>query len=152
MSDQPKNISDLGYQSVEEFVDMLDKMARSIGYEYIRDNVTPQVLKEIRNDIGTYEKFQDIRAECKKSYEYDHKVPSMLDVNRGLTNLYKITLNLMKASKNDTDARLDEVCLAINKIEEKIGLEKTDWNGGTEDVTSNTNDGEGIPPDSDGAE
>jgi len=145
----PKNLSDLGYKSPKEFVDALDKIGRSRGYIVIRD-LTPQMVKEIKEDVKTYQLFQDIRIECKKSHDYDHSVPIMLDVNRAALNVYTLLLNLLKANKSDTDAILGEVCLAINKIEEKIGLEKTDWNGGSKDVTDNAGDVQSIPPDSDG--
>lgn len=141
-----EQVKNLGCSTAKEFVDKLDKMARSKGYITIRDEMTQQMLKSIRDDAELYQTFQVIKSECKESYEYDHKTATMLDVNRGLTNLYGIVLNLIKASRNDTDTSLGAICAAINRIEEKIGLEPTDWNGGTENVAIDTGDGESVSP------
>ena len=136
---------DLGYTDPNEFVDTLDQMHRSKGHEVIRYNMSPFMLKKIRDDTELYKKFQDIKMECKKSYEYDRKMATMLDVNRGLTNLYNIILRLFASYKNGNDATLDAVCTAINKIEERLGMERTDWTGGQNNAAGNTEDGEGIP-------
>ena len=143
---------DLGYTDPNEFVDTLDQMHRSKGHEVIRDHMSPFMLKKIREDTELYKKFQDIKMECKKSYEYDRKVATMLDVNRGLTNLYNIILRLFASYKNGNDATLDAVCTAINKIEERLGMEQTDWTGGQDNVADNTEDGEGIQTGSDRTE
>ena len=136
---------DLGYTDPNKFVDALDQMHRSKGHEVIRYNMSPFMLKKIRDDTELYKKFQDIKMECKKSYEYDRKMATMLDVNRGLTNLYNIILRLFASYKNGNDATLDAVCTAINKIEERLGMERTDWTGGQNNAAGNTEDGEGIP-------
>lgn len=143
---------DLGCTDPNEFVDALDQMHRSKGHEVIRDHMSPFMLKKIREDTELYKKFQDIKMECKKSYEYDRKVATMLDVNRGLTNLYNIILHLLASYKNGNDATLDAVCAAINKVEERLGMEQTDWTGGQENAAGNTEDGEGIQTDSDRTE
>ena len=137
--------TDLGYADPNKFVDALDQMHRSKGHEVISYSMSPFMLKKIREDTELYKKFQDIKMECKKSYEYDRKMATMLDVNRGLTNLYNIILRLFASYKNGDDATLDAVCTAINKIEERLGMERTDWTGGQDNAAGNTEDGEGIP-------
>ena len=140
-----------GYTDAKGFVDMLDEKPRSEGYKIIRDEMSQDMLTKIKGDTQLYKRFQDIKIECKKSDEYDRKVPTMLDVNRGLTNLYGIILRLIGAQKNDNDATLSKVCTAINKIEERLGIEQTDWED-SKDVTVGTVNGKGITPDSDRTE
>lgn len=137
---------DLGLNNPTEFVDALDKMHRSKGYTIIKDHMSQKMLKAVREDVKLYQRFQDIKAECKKSFEYDKKVPTMLDVNKGLTNLYNIILRLFKSYKSGNDETLNEICQAINRIEEKLDMEQTDWTGGTNNATSDTGNGEGISP------
>jgi hypothetical protein len=117
-----------------DIVSNLDKMARSKGYIIIRDSISSRKVSEIREDTELYKLFQDIKKECKASFEYDHRMATMLDVNIGLTNVYSIVLKLIKASNSDVAERLDQICSAINTIEEKLGVTPTVWGGGTEDA------------------
>lgn len=136
--------ANLGCTSPEEFVDALDAIHRSKGYDVIRNNMTQAMMVSIHANTDLYQKFQEIKAECKKSYDYDRKTATTLEVNRGLTGLYGLVVNLIKAQKSDVDDTLVKVCGAINRIEEKVGLEPTDWTGGTSDATDHTSNGEGI--------
>lgn len=136
------------YKDANEFVDALDRMHRSAGYKTIRDGITQQMLDDIKKDPELYKKFQSIKQECKESFDYDNRAATMLDVNRGLTNLYKIILQLISAQRRDGDDTFTSICGAINKIEEKLGMEQTDWFGGMEDVADDTIDVEGIETDS----
>lgn len=131
----------------KEIVDILDDMARSHGYLIIQNVLPIDKVNEIKKDPELYKLFQSIKAECKQSWTYDHKVSTMLDVNKACTNLYTVVLKLLNAMKNDSDTRFDEICLSINKIEEKLGMEKTVWNGGTDSAESNNGDVEGITHD-----
>lgn len=118
--------------SVEGFMKKLSDTHRSVGYLVIRDCMTKELMDGIRANKDVYKEFQAIKQECKESWDYDHKTPNMLDLNKGLTNLYGVILRLISAMQNSHTQELDEIRVAINKIEEKIGIEPTDWNGGKE--------------------
>lgn len=115
--------------SPEELVDTLDKMTRSKGYTIIRDYIDKKTVENIKShDIKLYQLFQAIKMECKESWDYDRKVPTMADVNIGLTNLYGVILKIMRANIDDNQDKFIKIQTAINRIEEKVGLESTQWN------------------------
>lgn len=116
-------------QSAAEFVEMLDQMHRSKAYLVIRDEMTADMLKKIRSDadLSIYRKFQEIRQEAKKSWDYDHKTATMEDVNRACTNLYGMILKILKAETGSFDPVLNKMGEAINKIEENLGMPQTIW-------------------------
>lgn len=118
----------LDNNDIEGFLNDIDKMAASKAYLVIRDNINAQHVKKIK-DSGkdNYQKFQDIKLRAKQSWDYDHKVATMEDVNRACMNLYTIVLRLMQAQNGDYGDRFTAVMEAINKIEEKVGLEPTVW-------------------------
>lgn len=124
------------HQSAAEFVDKLDQMHRSKGYIFIRDNMTKNMLAEIRSNPELRQKFQAIKAECKQSWDYDHKTATMMDVNRACTNLYGMILKLLQAETSSFDPVLNAMGAAINTIEERLGMPKTQWTKeeGHEDV------------------
>lgn len=113
---------------VEEFLNDIDQMAASKAYLVIRDKLSNKHIKTIR-ESGTenYQKFQDIKLRAKKSWDYDHSVPTMEDVNRACMNLYTIVLRLMNAQNSDNSRELSKIQSAINRIEEKVGLDPTVW-------------------------
>lgn len=122
---------------VDEFMKKLTDTHRSVGYLAIRDCMTKALMDNIRADKNKYKEFQAIKQECEESWDYDHKTPNMLDLNRGLTNLYGIVVKLIKAVQDSHTQGLDEIRLAINKIEERVGIDPTDWNGGNPDGADN---------------
>jgi hypothetical protein len=124
--------------NVEGFLNDIDQMAASKAYLVIRDSIDNKHVKTIRESgKDNYQKFQDIKLRAKKSWDYDHSIPTMEDVNRACMNLYTLVLRLMNAQNNDYLRELSKIQQAINKIEEKVGLESTVW----EEDQDNLNDG-----------
>ena len=123
---------------VGEFLNDIDQMAASKAYLVIRDNIKSNHVKTIR-DSGkdNYQKFQDIKLRAKQSWDYDHSIPTMEDVNRACMNLYTLVLKLMNAQNSHYAEEFNKIHSAINKIEEKVGLEPTVW----EDTQDNMTDG-----------
>lgn len=136
---------ELGFEgnSVEDIIDKLDNMDRSSGYIAIRDNITFNKLKEIRSNPESYSKFQIIKSECKASFDYDRRIPTMYEVNAGLTNLYGIILKLLKAEKDDDNSRFTEIQQSIDMIREQIGMPITGQDKGDTNNEQH-NDGKGI--------
>lgn len=114
-------------ETAAEFVERLDKMPRSKGFLEIRDKMNPVLLREIRNDMELYKRFQAIRVECKQSWDYDHKMATMEDVNRACTNLYGILLKLLQSETSSFDPVLNKMGQAINNIEERLEMPQTQW-------------------------
>ena len=135
---------------IEGFLDDIDNMAASKAYLVIRDNINATHVKKIKESGKyNYQKFQDIKLRAKQSWEYDHKVSTMEDVNRACMNLYTIVLRLMNAQNTDNNDIFSNIMKAINRIEEKVGLTPTIWedaeksnketkiDGGTNNDTNN---------------
>jgi len=113
--------------NLQKIVNDLDSMARSAGYLIIRDLIRKDTIEEIRKDNDLYHVFQEIRSECVKSYNYDHGNAKIMDVNGACTVLYGTILKVLRASNNIAAQELDRVHAAINRIEEKLDIDKTDW-------------------------
>lgn len=116
-------------ETAAEFVARLDQMHRSKAYLAIRD-MTADMLRKIRGDAdpNLYRKFQEIRQEAKKSWDYDHKTATMEDVNRACTNVYGMMLKILQAETSSFDPILNKMGAAINNIEERLGMPQTIWN------------------------
>ena len=113
---------------IKGFLDDIDQMGASKAYIVIRDNINYQHIKKIK-DCGkdNYQKFQDIKMRAKRSWDYDHRQALMEDVNRGCMNVYTLILRIMRAQNDDFAEELGKIQTAINRIEEKVGLEPTVW-------------------------
>ena len=114
--------------NVKGFLDDIDKMGASKAYIVIRDNINYQHIKKIKESGNeNYQKFQDIKQRAKQSWDYDHRQALMEDVNRGCMNVYTIILKIMRAQNDDFAEEFSKIQKAINRIEEKIGVEPTVW-------------------------
>lgn len=123
-----KQIGMIESGNIEGFLNDIDQMAASKAYLVIRDNINPNHIRAIRESgKENYQKFQDIKIRAKESWNYDHKMATMEDVNRACMNLYTIVLRLMNAQNSDYQEEFTKIQTAINKIEEKVGLEPTVW-------------------------
>ena len=143
--------------NIEGFLNDIDQMAASKAYLVIRDNINNHHIKAIReSSTENYQKFQDIKIRAKKSWDYDHKMATMEDVNRACMNVYTLVLRLMSAQNGDFQEEFNKIRTAINKIEEKVGLEPTVWNTPIEkkgfdfekDGGNNVNDVQGVEENS----
>ena len=124
---------------IKGFLDDIDQMAASKAYLVIRDDIEQKHIKMIRESgKDNYQLYQDIKSRSKQSWDYDHRVPVMLDINKACTNLYTLILRLIRAYNNDTNDELNAIKTAINRIEEKIGIEPTMWEIGS--IVSNGGD------------
>lgn len=135
-----KMVSMIEAGDINGFLNDIDQMGASKAYLVIRDNINASHIKAIKESgKDNYQKFQDIKIRAKKSWDYDHKVATIEDVNRACMNLYTITLKLMRAQNSDLLEELNKIQLAINRLEEQAGLEKTVWN--EEPANDNLTDG-----------
>ena len=110
------------------FLKTLDQMAASKAYLVIRDEVTQKHVKAIKESgKENYQLFQDIKTRAKQSWDHDHKMAMMADVDRACRNVYTLLLRIFKAHNDTYVEELSEIRTAINRIEEKVGLEPTVW-------------------------
>ena len=133
---------------IKGFLDDIDQMGASKAYIVIRDNINYQHIKKIK-DSGkdNYQKFQDIKMRAKQSWDYDHRQALMEDVNRGCMNVYTLILRIMRAQNDDFAEELGKIQTAINRIEEKVGLEPTVWKPeeiSTDGGNNNAGDVQGV--------
>lgn len=128
--------------NIEGFLNDIDQMAASKAYLVIRDSITQKHINAIKNSgKDNYQKFQDIKIRAKQSWDHDHKHATMADVDRACLNVYTLVLKVMKVHADATAEELNQMRSAINRIEEQVGLEKTNWestddNGGNQDVSN----------------
>lgn len=113
---------------INGFLNDIDQMAASKAYIVIRDYIKQEHIRAIKESgKDNYQLFQDIKARAKQSWDYDHKLATIEEVNKACMNLYTIVLKLMRAQNDDLQEELGKMQSAINKIEEKVGLEPTVW-------------------------
>lgn len=121
------------------FIKTLDQMAASKAYLVIRDEVTQKHIKAIKESgKENYQLFQDIKTRAKQSWDHDHKMAMMADVDRACMNVYTLLLRIFKVHNDTYVGELNEIRTAINRIEEKVGLEPTVWD---KPNTDNATDG-----------
>lgn len=114
--------------NIDGFLNDIDQIAASKAYIIIRDNINYQHVKKIRESgEENYQKFQDIKQRAKQSWDYDHRQALMEDVNRGCMNVYTLILKIMRAQNDDFAEEFNKLQKAINRIEEKVGLDITVW-------------------------
>lgn len=130
---------------IDSFLTSLDQIAASKAYLVIRDEMTNKHIKAIK-DSGkdNYQKFQDIKIRAKQSWDHDHKMAMMMDVDRACMNVYTLVLRIFKVHNDSYVEELNQIRTAVNRIEEKVGLEPTVWeepkttaDGGTDDDAGN---------------
>lgn len=127
--------------NIEGFLNDIDQIAASKAYIIIRDNINYQHVKKIRESgEENYQKFQDIKQRAKQSWDYDHRQALMEDVNRGCMNVYTLILKIMRAQNDDFAEEFNKLQKAINRIEEKIGLDITVWQTGEISIDGGNND------------
>lgn len=129
---------------VGEFLDTIDNTHASAVYLFIKNKLTQKhirIIKEASTETNPYyQLFQDIKLKAKKSWEHDHKTATMEDVDKACTNLYTLILRIWRAYNDGVSEELIKIHDAINKIEEKLGIDATDWN------QQDTIEGEPEPP------
>lgn len=131
---------------VKQMVKFLRTMHPSDAYEIVKD-MTPAKNQKVmickKNDVKTYQELQDLLMECKKSYQHDNDYATNLTVDRAVSKAYGMTLRMIRANMDMEKDRFDKITSAINRIEERLGLEPTNFNeeeGNSDDSTNNENE------------
>lgn len=137
-AEQKKLVQMIDDGDIGGFLTSLDQIAASKAYLVIRDDMTNKHIKAIK-DSGkdNYQMFQDIKIRAKQSWDHDHKMAMMMDIDRACTNVYTLLLRIFKVHNDTYVEELSQIRAAINRIEEKVGLEPTVW----DDPKPKTDDG-----------
>ena len=151
MSETKQNIiSIISDGKIDKFLKALDQMAASKAYLVIRDEMTNQHIKAIKESgKDNYQLFQDIKIRAKQSWDHDHKMAMMMDVDRACSNVYTLLLRIFKVHNDTYVEELNQIRTAINRIEEKVGLELTSWeepkaDNSTDGGNNNAGDVQGV--------
>lgn len=129
---------------IDEALNMLDKLPPSQAYECIC-KFKPLHTKLIRGaGKEVYQRFQDVCIAAKKSWEYDHKPANIAEVNKACMNVYTLLLRILKRYSDGIESELSDIKSAINKIEEKVGLDITKFSAEEDGVDNNVDDVQGI--------
>lgn len=140
MSETAQNIMNIiNDGDIPAFLAKLDNIAASKAYLVIRDEMTNHHIKAIKDSgKNNYQLFQDIKARAKDSWDHDHKMAMMMDIDRACHNVYTLLLRIFKVYNDAHNEELNQIRTAINRIEEKVGLEPTSWE---EPKADNSTDG-----------
>lgn len=78
-------------------------------------------------DLSEYQRFQDIQMEAKKMYEYYNRTATIKEVNQIASTIAQQFYGISVRMISLLDDELGKVEQAINKIEEHLGLDVTNF-------------------------
>lgn len=119
------------FTNIKDLNDFLVKLHPSDAYKIIRDVVKPSSnmivnSARIKKD-AEYQRFQEISMQSKSVFEYEKKTATIFDVQQVSTSIaqrfYGITLRMI----SKLDDELGRVELAVNRLEEQVGLNITNF-------------------------
>lgn len=138
---------------VKEKVNFLRTMHPSDAYQIVKDMVPGKDGKVFvckKRDVKTYQEFQDLLETCKQSYKHDNDFATNLDVDRAVSKAYGMTLRMIRVITDTEQNRFDKITSAINRIEERLGLDVTDFGEGERNDSTELEDAQRIEEVADG--
>lgn len=123
------------FVSLKDLNEFLIKLHPSDAYKAIRDIVHPKtniiIKREQQDKTEDYTRFQEIKQEAKRIFNYEHKTATIFDVQQISTSItqqisqqmYGIAIRMI----SKLDDELGKVEQAINTIEGHIGLNVTNF-------------------------
>ena len=125
---------------VDELTKFLSTLHPSDAYVIIRDTIVPAKNGKIKScksvDMYKYQVFQDLMQRCKQSFDHDRAFATNLDVDKAVSKAYGIAMRTLRANMDMEQARFDKLTQAINRIEERLGLDVTDFKEGESNDTT----------------
>lgn len=134
------------FTSLKDLNEFLIKLHPSDAYKAIRDIVQPKtniiVRNEQKNKTEDYQKFQNIQQEAKRIFEYEHKMATIFDVQQIATGIAQQMYGIAIRMISKVDDELGKVEVAVNTIEEHLGLSVTKFEeeGDNNDTTESSNE------------
>lgn len=142
-----KFVEEIQAMSGEQLVQYLGDKHRSDCHLIIRDMMTPQQNRDIRksSNLELKKEFGIIKQESQKSWDHDHRMATMIDVDKACTQWYTIALKLMRASNDDIGAVLTKIMAGLDEVRAKLDMQPINWSN---DVNNNeATDTTSIPED-----
>lgn len=136
------------FTKLKDMNEFLQRLVAGDAYKVIKDIVKPQsnalITDAKQNDVEEYQKFQDIQRASKAIYEWENTPSTHRDTQRISTQIASDTVqkfyNICVRMISTLDDELNEVEKAVNRIEEKIGLDPTNFEKENHDDTAKLND------------
>lgn len=137
------------FQTLKDMNEFLQKLHVSDAYRVIRDIIQPKTNPIVKHamdkDKEQYQLFQDIQNQAKSAFDWENTQATRGDARNIATQIasqlsnkfYGICVRMIST----LDDELGKVEVAINKIEEHIGLEKTNFENNKEDNHDTTKSG-----------
>jgi hypothetical protein len=139
-----------GFKTLKDLNDFLVKLHPTDVYNIIRDYIHPSTNSVVNDakvaDLDEYKRFQDIKQEAKKVYDYESKTATIFDVKQISTNIaqaltqrmYGILVRMI----SKLDDELGKIESAVNMLEEHNGLSVTkfDEEENKDDTTKSINE------------
>lgn len=126
--------------------------AHIIIRDYVRPRTNEMVKKCAAEDVNVYQEFQDISLSSKRAYDILSKNVTAMeagDISEQTAKKYYGIILRMIRTLNEEISSLES---AINKIEERLGMEQTDFidkEDKTNDDSTEPNDEQGHTEDAD---
>lgn len=100
-------------------------------YKEFNDIIKAERVKTQRGEYTNsmdkpYQMYQDLKKEAIDSNKHDNTPAKMIDVDRAITQAYVILVNMIGTINKTLNVQSE----AINRIEERLGIDKTDFYGG----------------------
>lgn len=129
-------------KKINEMLDSMDKSdAHTVIQKYIQPNskIKARISHVLKADVKEYQRYQAIRIEARDSYIHDNKQAKMIDVDKAVSAAYTIVVSMI--------GQLNKILMkqgeAINKIEEKLEMEVTNFIEEGKDDTAKHDDVQG---------
>ena len=148
-----------GIGDAVEYTKSLTQLLRMIhpsdAYKIITELIKPKnnfkIIKCKRDDVKVYQEFQDLMQNAKKSADHDKLPATMLDVDMACTKVYGTTVLMIRTLNDTGNNRFTKITQAINRIEERLGMDVTDFKEDDEDDSTNNENEQRIEETADGS-
>lgn len=135
-------------------VGFLSRLHPSDAHVIIKDTIVPKKNARIQKckieSIGDYQYFQSVAMDCKASFDHDRALATNLDVDKAVSKAYGIAMRTLRANMDMEQERFDKITSAINRIEEHLGLDVTDFREGKNNDSTDNENAQGVEKTTDG--
>ena len=137
------------FTNIKQINDYLLNMVAVDAYVVINEIIKPKTNLVIqsakKNDVESYQYFQNIMLQSKKAYDVANSPARMVDINdvadKIASRYYSICVRMISV----IDDELGKIEQAVNTIEERLGIALTDFNEKeNDDCDSKGNDEQSI--------
>lgn len=140
IDDLKKQIEEL--KSIQDMNKLLISLHPLDAYKVIRDIIKPKtnalILKAKIDDIESYKEFQAIQQEARNMFQTSQRKPNVGEVHEMISSMMQPMYNILVRMISKVDDELGRAELAINTLEERAGIDLTNFNVIAEEATNDT--------------